>query len=475
VIVFSKTRARDPIPMAARTPEGIVDRPIALVFLYTVMAISIVVAALIDVPRQRRLGSTTWLGAITVIECALGSVALMAARQFPRRVLTLIAPYAALMVWAALSMSWAPPRSQGLQNAAAYLSFLVLLTVAAVAATENRTIVERVLGVSIGVADMIGLGLVAASLAIRGWPTNIDTVPWFVHPRALALFGLVPLGWHLAKWVAGTERSAIHACLWVAAIFVSLSRTATAAALLLVLLAALLRARTSGIKVGTQYLLAALVPLVVIGVLTIAPFRARLFGAVTPRNGTEKLELRDSGRSIMWTGIIRSAVEAPIIGKGLGTSESVVSDTYYWVGHPHNDFLRIWHDLGAVGVVLLLSSFAAWARTLWRDWYMLRDRSSQPRVLQLAAMSALLSLVLGMLTDNSLVYGFVMAPTAVLVGAGLGARGQVLRRRRKRRERDPVGVSGEASLDDAGDGIQPELEQVAARFRVRKRKRRRLD
>ena len=344
-------------------------------------------------------------------------------------------------------------------------------------ATENRAVVERLLAVSIGLADVIGLGLVAASLAIRGWPTDIDVVPWVVHPRALALFGLVPLGWHLAKWVSGSERSAIYACLWVAAIFVSLSRTATAAALLLVLLAAIIRARSTGSKIGTHYLLMALVPLVVIGVLTIAPFRARLFGAISPRNSTEKLELRDSGRSIMWTGIIHSAAEAPIIGKGLGTSQGVVSDTYYWVGHPHNDFLRIWHDLGAVGLVLFLSSLAVWARTLWRDWFTLRDRSSQPRVLQLAAMGALLSLVLGMLTDNSLVYGFVMAPTAVLVGAGLGARGQVLRRRRKRRERDPqpVELPGEAMLDDAADGIQPELEQVAERFRIRRRKRRRTN
>ena len=64
---------------------------------------------------------------------------------------------AALMAWAALSTSWAPPRTQGLQNAAVFLSFLVLATVAAIASTEYRRTVEHVIGASMLVADTIAL------------------------------------------------------------------------------------------------------------------------------------------------------------------------------------------------------------------------------------------------------------------------------------------------------------------------------
>ena len=473
MIAFRRSRSREPIPMAAREPQGVASLPIAELALYAVMAISVVLASLIDIPRAWRAGSMTWLGMITVIECVVGTCALLLARTLPRRIATLNAPFVVLMLWTALSTSWAPPRSEGLQNAAVYLSFLVLLTVSAVAAAADRASVERILGAAIVAADVIGLCLVAASLAFRGWPTNIDVVPWFVHPRALSLFGLVPLGWHLSRWVLGSERAAVPAFLWVAAIFVSLSRTATACALLLVLLAVLARSGTKGLKLRSNYLLMALVPLVVVGVLTIAPFRARVFGSDARGKETERLELRDNGRSVMWAGVAKSAAESPIIGKGLGTSEGVVSDTYRWVGHPHNDFLRLWHDLGAIGLAFFLASLAMWSRTLWRAWILLRDRASHQPLLQLAAISALIALVIGMLTDNSLVYGFVVAPTAVVIGAGLGAGSQVLRRRRKQVVH-AVSLTPASGADGPGAAEgDPTLDQPAQRFRVRKRKRRR--
>lgn len=470
-------KSRTPIPMASRPTRGVSERPISELAACAVMALSIAVAALIDTPRAFRAPGVTWLGIITLVETGLGIGSLIFIRSLPKRVFALMAPYAALMIWAALSTSWAPPRTQGLQNAAVFLSFLVLATVAAVAATEYRKTVEQVIHASILVADAIALVLVAASVILRGWPTNIDAVPWFVHPRSLALFGLVPLSWHLARWALGNGRAILLACLWVAAIFVSLSRTATASALLLVLLAAVARARTDRdgkpSLARSPYLMLAVVPVVLVGVLSFAPFRARLTGSVGRGDSTQQLQLRDNGRTAMWAGVMKSAAESPIVGKGLGSSESAVSDTYHWVGHPHNDFLRIYHDLGVIGLTLLVAALGSWLVVLWRDVRRHRDEltASHP-VLQMAALGALVSLVLGMLTDNPLVYGFVMAPTAILVGAGLGAQNRRLRRKRVPRASQLEHARDQIASAQEPDPRTPELELLRERFVRRKRKRR---
>ena len=440
--------------------------------LYAVMVLAILVASLIDIPRAQRAGPMTWLGLITIVESALGAAALLAAAYLPRRVRVRVAVYGAFVAWTALSVSWAPPLTQGLQNAAVYLMFGILLTVAAVAAAEDRAAVERVIGRSMIGADVVGLGLVAASLALRGWPTDIDHRPWLVHPRALALFGLVPLSWHLARWTLGRERSALGASLWVAAIFVSLSRTATAIALLLVVLAVLARKRTVKLTVPSRLLLFALVPVAIAGVLTITPFRNRLFVRTDRSVSINDLQLRDNGRAIMWRAVAKSALESPILGKGLGTSESTVSDTYYWVGHPHNDYLRVWHDLGLVGLALLVTAFAIWWRILWTEWRRLARHTISEPTLQLAALGALAALALGMLTDNPLVYGFVMAPSAVVIGAGLGARSTFLRRRRRRRHID--GTQAHDLRDDVASeepgGLATAPEPLPKRKRIPRRR-----
>lgn len=440
--------------------------PFRRMVMFAVMAAAIVVASLVDLPRTRQSGSMTWLGAITVAQSVVGVVALLFVEHAPTRVVKLVALFGAFVLWAALSIIWAPPRNEGLQNAAVYLAFTVLLTLSAAATAGFRPQVERVIGTSMVMVDVIALSLVVASMVFRGWPT--DPQAWFVHARALALFGLVPLSWHLARWMHGNARSALSAGLWVVALFVSLSRAATGIALVLVVLALRVRARSGRAVLPSRLLLLSLVPLAFAAALTVKPFRERLFFPIGRDASTSTFQLRDNGRMIMWRIVARSALEAPIVGKGLGSSESVVSAEYEWTGHPHNEYLRVWHDLGMVGLSLLLAAFVLSWRALWTDWCRRRRRAEELEpTLQLAALGALLALLLGMLTDNSLVYNFVMAPTAVLVGAGLGAGlgASSPRHHRRKMRRDATRSTPSNPSDGVGDH---EADTLTLPLRVRK-------
>jgi O-antigen ligase len=90
------------------------------------------------------------------------------------------------------------------------------------------------------------------------------------------------------------------------------------------------------------------------------------------------------------------------------------------VGHPHNDYLRLWHDLGLVGLGLFVLALASWGLILARGVYPAVTRGGQAAYMELAGLLALLALTLAIVTDNALVYPAVMAPMGILIGAGLG-------------------------------------------------------
>jgi O-antigen ligase len=92
------------------------------------------------------------------------------------------------------------------------------------------------------------------------------------------------------------------------------------------------------------------------------------------------------------------------------------------VGHPHNDYLRLWHDFGVVGLLLFLGAVGGWLVILFRNWYHAERSRVYSGQLFLAGALGLLGVLLAMVTDNVIVYVFVMGPLGVLVGAGLGLR-----------------------------------------------------
>lgn len=291
------------------------------------------------------------------------------------------------------------PSAEGLQNVAVYMIF---------GASAGLTSVQ----ISHAGAQVVGhrmrlVGVVATCAFIL---TNLAGFRLFSE-RAFGLVGLI----FLAVMIPHTPRRRILrlAPLLVAgAIALSLSRTATVIAIAMLMFLAL-RAQ-KGLK-----LLVSLAMSVAAGGLAYwlfnfyEPFRERFLGG----DGGATfggVELNTSGRAVLWDLTFKSSQEAPIFGHGPGSATALITPLFRNIGHPHNEYLRILHDFGWIGLVLfglgmlmLLARIAARIR-----------RSGDP--IHWSALLSLLAVLSAGVTDNVIVYPFIMLPLGLIVGASLG-------------------------------------------------------
>lgn len=383
----------------------------------------LVSGALIDLPALWRVGSVTWLGILVVAQALVAIGAIVAAHRNLAPHLALLWPMAALLAWCVASSAWWRPFPDALPNALAYLLFGTMVTAGALVAAQNARRAECAINSAIRLFDVVGIAIAALSFARFGF----DIHSWPVHPRALALAALIPFCWHLAAWARGQSLAIIPAAAWLAAIVVSLSRMATGAAVAAILLTILLQRRGGGLLPRAR---PTILLLLVAGALTAV--------AAVPDFRERVVEKQD--RTPIWRRVASSAQRAPFLGQGPGSSQRWGVLRYwwtrppenppagipryrysqYWVPHPHNEYLRVWHDLGIPGISLLLLALGSWLKALIRGT---RDGGpgTPDRTLSLAGLLMLVVLLLTMLTDNPLVYPFIVAPAGVLIGAGLGS------------------------------------------------------
>jgi O-antigen ligase len=143
------------------------------------------------------------------------------------------------------------------------------------------------------------------------------------------------------------------------------------------------------------------------------PMAERLFtGDTSIRVGG--VAVNASGRLTVWARVIESAWTSPIVGQGLGSSMGVSSD-----------YLRVWHDLGFIGLTLFAIAFGYLVAVLMDKTTRTLNRSEPAGAICFSALLALAGLMIACATDNAIIYPFVMAPLGVLVGAGVGVRTDV--------------------------------------------------
>jgi len=390
--------------------------------LYWLVGVPMLVSAFVGLPRRVTLGPISGVGALTLVQVVILGMGVAGSRAYPKRLILRLVPYAGFLLWAAASMLWAPPSLEGAQNMVVYALFALALLLAGTLARRNTATMERLIQRSARWIDWVTLSLVAWDVVTKGLPNDPEE-GWSVGPRPLAVLGVLMLSWHLSCWYHDPRRSRIPIVLWMLAILMSMSRTCIAVALLLlgVVVLCQTRFRTSRAMLSGPALgVAAAVTLGLI--LYSSAFNDRFFGGVsTQKFEVGGLEINSSGRINMWKATIESALNSPVVGQGLGSSQTLIQSLFPRLGHPHNDYLRVWHDLGAIGVTLLLCALLSWLWILGRTWYLTEKAGRKPARIELAGCLLLIALLLVMVPDNALIYAFIMGPAGVLIGAGLGA------------------------------------------------------
>ncbi|MEM1126796.1 MAG: O-antigen ligase family protein [Bacteroidota bacterium] len=130
------------------------------------------------------------------------------------------------------------------------------------------------------------------------------------------------------------------------------------------------------------------------------------------------LALNTSGRAYLWSTVWASFLESPWYGQGLGASAQLIRAIGSQAEHPHNDYLRLMHDMGLIGlgwwILFALSSYGLVRLGLRQALH------PDEAVWHVTARNALLVISLSMITDNAVVYAFVMYPLGVLLGISAG-------------------------------------------------------
>ncbi len=128
-----------------------------------------------------------------------------------------------------------------------------------------------------------------------------------------------------------------------------------------------------------------------------------------------------SGRTAMWNTLLDTLGDRWVFGKGIASSGDVIDLYFPNLGHPHNDFLRFYYDLGVVGLLMWLAFIALTVQLMWRKLRLSISQGSADYPLHLAALLAVAAVSCSMFTDNPVSYCFVMIPLGIVIGCSVGS------------------------------------------------------
>ncbi len=318
--------------------------------------------------------------------------------------------YAAFVVLAVIGVLRTPDLFEGVKHAIQYAAPLVVgLVTLRIADAPERV---RTLRGALWLALAISMVVAVASLRWSAFTGDAPGLTGALGNRTYSIFLLPVLALALAAW---HERGPVYA-LVVGAIFVlillTLSRMVTAAAVVMMGTALMWRGTwASRLRaLGVSGVLAALA-------LSFGPLHDRFFDTpegsvdvtavgVTGEGREAQLTaggLSLSGRGWLWVQTWQHARSAPVLGHGTGSAYAYLAAHLQFVtAHPHNDYLRVFHDSGGIGLLLLLATAVVGVLTLRRLY--LQSGSVLGRELALAAFLSWAGYLMVALTDNIMVY-----------------------------------------------------------------------
>jgi len=394
--------------------------------------ITVLTASLVESPSRVPIGEFTLLGLLSLAWAVLAWFSWLTQSRSQDQARKHVWPLLVFLGWCAVSWTWSLPAKSGLQNLVVFVAFVGLIAVSANKSARS-TGPARLLPKLIAWSALLPGGLYLICIVAYGMEQEI------VSSRAFPLFALIPLAWFLANWRYGSRVSLLYASGLIVLIGLSLARTAFVVAFLLVALAQVQGRLTRGVRKVAFYAFLCAACLFM-SVMRFEPLRERVVGDSMPTDIME-IEVRMSGRDRLWTATWDSYLVSPIRGNGGGSASSLLRERFL-LDHPHNDYLRILHDYGAVGMVLWLAGMLKLLASQWRVWVRADREGRAERGLCLASSLATSAVLLVMITDNAFAYIFVMAPLGVLIGTSLGTATRALPQERRLFIAVPLGCGG---------------------------------
>lgn len=378
-----------------------------------------------EVASDLRLTAGLSVGAVLTVASLLMALALLALARASSLVRLPVIFWIAT-VWFLFRGASEANSIAGLQQTATWLLFLTALIAArllAHSASSRQSLYRALTALAIfwgallfvfAIAQVLGLGVVVAV----GRPTAALLVILLSVPIAAALTS--------RAWAA-----LLISLFLFMAILVSESRTATLAAVMLAAVTWSIEVTKRPFWVSRRHLSYAVFGAVILVLaFGVTPLGARLestFKALPslisdPSSGTTRGLTQ--GRSYVWPRLVSFAMDNPqrlVFGDGAGAASAVaalITADNPW-DHPHNEFLRVLIDYGAVGLVLMVLLLARLAILFAAHYRALANKGSRLRAGPLAGLGALVSLIALMITDNPLTYTYVMVAFGLIAGLGV--------------------------------------------------------
>jgi O-antigen ligase len=390
----------------------------AKINIFTLLIIvAVFMSGFADAFRGFSAGLISLQGLLTILAAVLSWFLIIVKGKISKSVSTACLLVAFILVGAislALNASTPSELIVGLQNLCVYGAFVGFLILSATECCRNPRLTQVIGNVFSQVFRMSAM-LYGVSILIAGPGANV-----FMGPRPFALYIILGVAWYLSAFRYRQPKSLFWFLFIEVMIALSFSRMVAVISLMLFPVS---QASFRNFK-GLVQTMAALLVIVLLAWLAftfVTPIRER-FTSQGDNAKIAGITINTSGRSEFWAPVYESMLESPLFGKGPGSvAEVVLSVNNTTGGHPHNDYLRIFHDFGIFGSILwVLGYFGILVKTL-RNWLKADEIGSSIAQLHLSALLALLAIALAMLTDNVIVYIFTMAPLGILVGLSLGS------------------------------------------------------
>lgn len=433
------------VPLLAVMALAAASLAVLLMLSRSLVLAILLMSGLVDLLTPFRIGPLSAMG-VTTILYAIGSWFVWLLRaELPARLRRALLPFAMFLFWAGVSMVlWYRPSVEGVQNLLVIVAFLGLIVLTANETRRSPEFIDT-LGRVMTAATVIAVVLQVLSYHLGVMPGGFG-----IQARSFALFALVALAWQLGRWRSGDRRAFWAALAIVGLIGISLSRTAFVVGVLLFPASHMRLQSVRGwfqagvLGVGAVGLLYTIVS-------RVEPLRARFFeGDLSLKVGG--IAINAMGRTAFWEITLASWRKSPLIGNGSGSAQPLIEAYFPGLGHPHNDYLRILHDYGLIGLAIWLVGYLVLLWVTSSAWSRSDPQRDAAAGVHLAAFLALAAVAAAMVTDNTMVYVFVMAPAGILVGASFGVM-----ERDQHKDPAPTGSTlGPPGLEDGpASGVAP--------------------